>query len=52
MKSPVISSVGPGLTIGSPGGGPMSAELGQSGLTDAVTTFAARPGGTLCERIV
>jgi hypothetical protein len=48
MKSPVINSVGPDLMIGSPGGGPIFDEPGQSGLTDTVTIFVTRPGLTLC----
>jgi hypothetical protein len=41
MKSPVISSVGPGFKIGSPGGGPGFEESGQRGLTAIVTNLAS-----------
>ena len=52
MKSPEISSVLPGVMIGSPDGGPRATDPGQRGFTETVTTLALSPGRTLCVRIV
>jgi hypothetical protein len=40
MNRPAISAVGPGFTIGSPGGGPGLMEPVQRGFTETVTTRA------------